>query len=246
MKVGLLLYGLPRFIDDPRPAEFYKNNIISKYDTDVYAHCWFEPSHLEKKSPWTGTSHYLKTTSTQPDTHPIPENSPQLISEYYNPVQLKVESPREFTFEGGCKEILNSKFTGKNNFFNERGYSNILSQYKSIQEVTNMVLTSGKQYDIFVMGRYDITVNKFPDNLSSLDKEKFYTQDCNEFPDGIHIYSNKYLNWFNELFTESNNPSVCKQFERPSSEMIKKTWFGHKFDMGNHCKYPMRINILRK
>lgn len=247
MKVALLLYGLPRFIDDERPYQFYKDFIISKYDTDVYAHCWFEPEHLEKKSPWTGKSHYLKTTSDQPDSQPIPPNALELIQTYYNPIIFKHEFPREFQFQENVKTILDDKFTNKSEHYTERGYSNILSQYKSIEEVTNLVLTSGTKYDIFVMGRYDITITNFPSNLDSLDKEKLHTQDRNEFPDGIHIYGNKFLCWFNELFEDvRTDTKFCKLIERPSSEMIKKAYLQYKHNMSYHQKHSMRINILRK
>lgn len=247
MKVALLLYGLPRFIDDEQPIQFYRNSIMSKYTTDVYAHCWFQPDHLEKKSPWTGKSHYLETTSVQPDSHPIPTNAIELIKTQYNPIKLKYEFPQEFQFQKEVKSILDSKFTNKHSNYTERGYSNILSQYKSIEEVTNLVLTSKKKYDIFVMGRYDITTSNFPSNLETLDTEKIHTQDCNEFPDGIHIYGNRFLKWFNELFEDArSNIDLCKLIQRPSSEMIKKAYLQYKYDMSFHKKHPMRINILRK
>ena len=41
MKVAVLLFGQPRYCDDPKPQKFLKN-IIEKYNADVYAHAWFK------------------------------------------------------------------------------------------------------------------------------------------------------------------------------------------------------------
>ena len=42
MKVALLMSGQPRYVDDTRPFLFFKENVIDKYDTDVYCHGWFD------------------------------------------------------------------------------------------------------------------------------------------------------------------------------------------------------------
>jgi len=40
MRVAVLLFGQPRYCNDPKPQEFLKG-IIEKYNADVYAHAWF-------------------------------------------------------------------------------------------------------------------------------------------------------------------------------------------------------------
>ena len=42
MKVALLFFGQPRYLDDDRAYNDYKRLILDRYDTDVYIHTWFD------------------------------------------------------------------------------------------------------------------------------------------------------------------------------------------------------------
>ena len=42
MKVALCFYGQPRFIDNKIGYESHNEHIISKVDTDIYTHFWFD------------------------------------------------------------------------------------------------------------------------------------------------------------------------------------------------------------
>ena len=43
MKVALLFFGQPRFLENSLPFESHKDHIINKYDTDVFCHTWWAP-----------------------------------------------------------------------------------------------------------------------------------------------------------------------------------------------------------
>ena len=51
MRVAVLLFGQPRYCDDPKPQKFLKG-IIEKYNADVYAHAWFESKGEYQISSW--------------------------------------------------------------------------------------------------------------------------------------------------------------------------------------------------
>lgn len=253
MKVALLLYGVPRFIDDSAPSDFYKENIIDKYDTDVYAHCWFEKINTLEQSPWRkNKAHLKKTTSKQTEDNPCPRNAVELIKKYYNPTDMKVDVPEFFSFKKEAEDVLHSRFTGKEAWgytYSSVGYSNILSQYKSIEEVTNLVLKNSTEYNIFVLARFDAIVYPLPE-LHSLDNRKMHIRapgGGNTFPDGIHLFGPRMLTWFNRLHEEVQTKTICENVLRPSSEMFKKlyfeTHFSNKSDLVHH---QMQLKILRK
>ena len=75
MRVALCFYGQPRFIDNKIGYESHNEHIISKVDTDIYTHFWFDREQTTfNTSDWA-----LKHNSY---IHP---DSPKLISDLYAP-----------------------------------------------------------------------------------------------------------------------------------------------------------------
>ena len=67
MKVALLFFGQPRYLDDDRAYNDYKRLILDRYDTDVYIHTWFdEAGGKYDVSTWGLRCTVLKTPSSCP------------------------------------------------------------------------------------------------------------------------------------------------------------------------------------
>ena len=246
MKIALLMSGQPRYVDDTRPFLFFKENVIDKYDTDVYCHGWFDGSSEYEKAPWSKNSHRLETNSKGDRANPVPTNADEIILESYKPRAYKFEEPKEFRFSEGGQSFLDDNFTGKHpeGFFSNLGYSCILSQLKSMQECMNLL---EDDYDAYVLSRYDITISNFISDISSLDLEYMHLQNIHDrFPDGIYIFGKKYLDWFRNLFDQVQTPGVYTRIPHPSTEQFKRTSFSLNYGMNFIQPHPMRINILRK
>ena len=246
MKVALLMSGQPRYVDDSRPFSFFKENVIDKYDVDVYCHGWFDRDSEYEKSPWSNNSHRLETNSKLTRVNPVPPNADTIILESYKPRQYKFESPRTFQFSEDAQNWLDSHFTGRHHegFFSNVGYSCILSQLKSMQECMNLI---DGNYDAYILSRYDITITNFISDISSLDFDYMHLQNIHDrFPDGIYIFGNKYLDWFKNLFNEVQTSKVYSKIPHPSTEQFKRTSFDINYGMKYIKPHPMRINILRK
>tara|TARA_R100001163_G_C5068190_1_gene208135 strand:+ start:3376 stop:3552 length:177 start_codon:yes stop_codon:yes gene_type:complete len=55
MKIALQFSGQPRFIEDKICYISIKNNILDKYDCDVFCHFWWDenPDLLYDAAPWS-------------------------------------------------------------------------------------------------------------------------------------------------------------------------------------------------
>jgi len=249
MKLALALSGQPRFIDDKRPRDFFYDNFIKKYDTDVFCHAWHtnRDSYYEK-SPWSKNSHYMKTISSSSIENPIPKDSDIIILDYYKPKKYKFEPPKTFSFSSSCLTWMHKNFTNKHpeGYWSELGYSCILSHFKSIQEVLSLI-HDPENYDFIVLSRYDITIPNFIEDLSILNKDMMHLQNIhNHFPDGIYIFSKKYFEWFKNLFDEIQTSKIFTRINRPETEDFKRASFQYNFGLEYIQPHPIRINILRK
>ena len=131
MKVALLFFGQPRFIDNPEIEKVYKSSIISKYDTDVFCHSWWKQDGGE----------YDYSSWSKINKCPIPENALELIKEKYNPVILVHDEPKYFELPSDAKDFIDKKFTDKHpdgNHWNSKNYSNVMSQLWSIKTVSEI------------------------------------------------------------------------------------------------------------
>ena len=64
MKVALLFYGQPRYVDNEEVYNSYKSNILDKYDTDVFCHTWWSETEKEYDySSWSKISNCFLTCS---------------------------------------------------------------------------------------------------------------------------------------------------------------------------------------
>tara|TARA_A100001201_G_scaffold20295_2_gene22668 strand:- start:7772 stop:8524 length:753 start_codon:yes stop_codon:yes gene_type:complete len=249
VKVALLLCGQPKYLDDPRPYHFFKENIIDRYDTDVYCQAWFEKGAEYEITAFNLNAHRLDSSTSLSVQSPVLDNSDQIIKEIYKPKKYSFEPPRNFRFEKTVEEWLDQRYTNRYvnvGVWDRHKYSCILSFFKSQQDVLSLV--NKDDYDFFVLSRYDITIDNFSSviDISTLDPEKMHLQNIHDsFPDGMYIFSKKYFDWFKNLYDEIQTLNILERVPHPSSERLKKASFGLHYGMNFVQPHPIRINILR-
>lgn len=241
MKVALAFFGQPRFVDNIKVINTYKNVIIDKYDTDVFCHTW-----------WTGDGgEYDYSTWSKIKNCPIPKDALEVIDTNYHPVVLEYDPPTTFELPPKAKEFIDQKFTGKHphgNHWNPKNYSNVMSQLKSIQKVSELVedytKKTGTEYDFIVLARYDTSLINFPD-LNSCDSSKFYLPGHHpRFPDTIQFFGPRYLDWSKNAFNDIEN--VYQNIWEPSPEAFKMGSFLLRFDLSDLSPCPMDAACIRQ
>jgi hypothetical protein len=242
MKVALAFFGQPRFVENQEIIQTYKENIIDKYNTDVFSHTWWDDDFsFFNYSSWSNIA----------STSPIPKNAIEVILKYYKPVVLEKETPRSFLFSTEALKFLDTKFTGKHpngDHWNHKNYSNILSQLYSISKVSKIVRSysdsNNVNYDWVILARYDTVLINFPD-LTSLNNEKFYLPGHHpRFPDTIQFFPQKYLQWAENVYTDAD--LVYENIWEPSPEAFKFFSFLKRFKMSDLSPVSMDANCIRK
>jgi hypothetical protein len=241
MKVALLFFGQPRFVDRPEIAEVYKKYIIDRYTTDVFCHAWWKPNGGEYDySTWSNISNC-----------PIPDNAIDIIKQNYNPTLLAINAPRKFTLPTPVKDHVDKHFTGKHpsgNHWNYNNYSNILSQLWSIQQISNLFsyYSEGLHYDWVVLARYDTVLVNFPD-LTECNPELFYLPGHHpRFPDTIQAFGTKFLQWSKNVYNDIEDEQVYSSIWEPSPEAFKMGSFLSRFNTSDLAPYPMDAHCIRK
>ena len=240
MKVALLLYGQPRFLDRPEVLDAYNRFIFNSYQTDVFAQCWFDSAgNYGNPSSWA-SNHGAK--------HHIPDNAPQQIMDLYNPVSLLVEKPQRFIPDQLNIGVFEKRFSG-NEFFSLDNISNTVSQIKALDNVCQMAYNATNHYDAYVLGRYDAVLDNFPD-LMTLKSGKFYMPMNGHFNDLVNIFSHHFLNdnhnpfyslWWRILHDRLLNEKV----ELPIPEMYKYEHFKESYGLEYIERYPMYAHVIR-
>jgi len=242
MKVALLFFGQPRFVDNPEIERVYKSSIIDKYDTDVFCHAWWKEGNGEfDYSSWSKINRC-----------PIPPNALELICEKYNPLLLIHNEPTTFELPPNAKAFVDERFTGKHpdgDHWNHKNYSNVMSQLWSIKTVSEIfdayrkTPEVTKQYDWIVLARYDTVLINFP-NLEECNPNKFYLPGHHpRFPDTIQFFGPKYLNWSKNAFDDIED--VYEGIWEPSPEAFKMGSFMRRFSASDLAPCPMDAACIR-
>jgi hypothetical protein len=241
MKVALLFFGQPRFIDNPEIERSYKESIIKRYDTDVFGHTWWKES--EEEYDYSSWSRISKC--------PIPPNALNLICEKYQPLLLQHDEPETFQLPPNAKSFVDGRFTGKHpeGHWNEKNYSNIMSQLSSIKRVSELFDAYRKlpevnqNYDWVILARYDTVVVNFP-NLEICDSDKFYLPGHHpRFPDTIQFFGTKFLDWAKNAFDDVDD--VYEGIWEPSPEAFKMGSFLKRYSQNDLAPCPMDAHAVR-
>ena len=232
MRVALLFFGQPRYLDDERPYLQYRKWILDRYDTDVYVHTWFDKTlQSYDVSSWTNIG-----------SCPVLPDSIERIESLYSPKVLVHEPPQTFQFDEHVSDYIDKKFTDKTDRWTLKNYSNLLSQLKSIQSVARLYQDT---HDMIVLSRFDCIIDIFPSNLSNLNKDKLYVSDIhNHFPDIINCLGSKHLDWIRNVYDDTS--FVYKNVMEPSPEAFKAMSFLSRFNSGDICSIPMSSWPIRR
>ena len=213
MKIAVLYYGQPRYLDNPRPEEAYNRELFSKYNCTNFVHTWYGRDIKEYEvSTWVASS-------IQPDPYAVVK-----IIDKFAPVVLKVETPRAFEIPDYIKKHIEDNFT-----YNELNVRNIFSHLYSISEVARLAeqyqLERGEFFDWFVLARTDMVIRGMPDFWKA-DKDKlFLPNNHSNFPDTIVAFGPKYLSWACNLYQGSQRTKVFEGIREPTAESFKMQSF---------------------
>lgn len=155
-KVALFISGQPRFVDSIS-YKYIKQNILDKYDCDVFCHTWFDTEHTMSTAPWSGLNAFK-----------CKGDEIELINTLY--------SPKAFTYDLPLKneEIDTSHFKYVEN---PKTPYNLVSMYTSMQRCfqnfMNYYNGNPLEYDIYIRLRYDVIPTIIP-QLDTLEKGMTY------------------------------------------------------------------------
>jgi len=240
MKIAMVMFGQPRSIHTGEVFKSHQEWILNKYETDVYAHCWFN-----KNGSYEISSHARSGSKGY-----CPPNSEEIIRSTYNPKSLVIEETRTFKLRSDVHDIILQKFQNNLCYKNtEENIGNYLSQLYSIEAAARLV-SDPKQYDLIVMCRYDIVIEYFPE-LSTLNSLNFHCMNHHpRFPDVFFIFGPSFLS---SQFTSScvENEIIANQhligdpnwFWEPSPESFK--FFHYRLNYDTSLIRPIYIREHR-
>ena len=222
-KVALLLFGQPRFLDNPMVVDSfaYLNSI---FNIDVFCHTWWSEEENDYAfSEWTN----MKKC-------PVNKNSINIIKEIYNPKDLVCESSKEFPLNQKINKFFKEKFP-EDPFWDKRHSNNIQSQLYSIQAVSRLFDEHKDSYDLVILDRYDTYLNRgYSEDISNLPSDYFYLSNIHpRFPDMITIYGTQYLDWSSNVYDDFFDEKVYKSVWKPRCEAFKAGSFQKRFNISD-------------
>lgn len=176
MKIALCLHGQPR---NWHPAVSYiTNNILSKYDTDIFGHTWWDETKIGEEygaSPFMGDRKYFVTSGDI-----------EGLKNTYDFKDFKTDPPRNF-LDGKKYKVYEPEK-------HDAIIDSLKSRYFSLKTVLNMTQKYEKEnnlnYDWLILTRYDIEILLMP-NLIDLEQNKIYVEN----------YVHRYRQWImNDMF----------------------------------------------
>lgn len=227
MKVALLLFGQPRFLDNPKVVESF-NNLKNNFNLDVFCHTWWSEDE----------SNYSCSDWTKIKKCPVNKNSIDIIKKIYNPKEIKYEPSRVFEIDPKINNFISKKFPN-HNLWTKKHANNIQSQLYSIQSVSRLFCEYKKEYDFVILDRFD-TYLKIGQDISKLPNDAFYMSNIHpRFPDMILLYGTRFLDWSSNVYDDFSDPNIYENVWEPICESFKFYSFYKRFDL----KKVFQINI---
>lgn len=167
MKLALCLTGLVRCWEEAYPS--IKENILDKYDTDVFFAVWSELGYYSGKGYLPEKNGYIVTKENEKGFHDSGEllNTEPLF-DLYKPKIVHVEDFKHFEpIAEKRKEYFTKAWTRPKNTISQ-GYM----MYRGVQQILMYNEVHDVDYDIVFRSRPDI---KFEEPLPPLTRDIFYT-----------------------------------------------------------------------
>jgi len=238
MRIALILFGQPRYIDNPACINSHKEFIYSQGEVDVYSHIW-EPTGISyATSSWSGITH---CPSSDTDTFKFVEKWKPFISVSEN--EKSFENPEIF-------KLLKDKFP--NPHWNETDFNKALSHLYSLEKAItyfeNEVAFQNADYDFVIVTRPDVCIWDFP-KLSELPKDKFYISSLfhpEHFADVCFIMDPKFVKGLKAYsYLTDPNGEIFTNMSQPSAEQFKKETFLKHFSWNDVLAIPIPVRIVR-
>lgn len=134
MKIALCFSGQPRFVSECHQYIF--DNVIRKYDVDVFAHLWFDESLQTQPYKYGGSGKWIDQR--------ISENAIEEFSRIYNPVSIISEPSKKFIdselhFETSLERYWQGSIDNPlDPDYRNRTINNGLSYFYSLNEVNKL------------------------------------------------------------------------------------------------------------
>ncbi len=245
MKVALLFFGQLRFIDNPHTVDSHHQMIIDRYDTDIFAHCWWSEGEQYHTSGFHQQSPLLLNTV---------DNALDKFKSKYDITKLSCEPSRLFKDQADAMlERVNTRSWEISKpywFHRENVMSNTFSHMYSIQKAADLLLEhieeTGTQYDFIILSRPDALIYGSPD-LNTLDPNCFYLSNHhNNFPDLQYIFGQKFIN-FLRLYDHIStiNDEDLFGLHDPTPENFKASTYRKYFDRSDLRPIHLPIRIVR-
>lgn len=235
MKNAILFFGQPRFVKHEQVQKCYLD-LIQKYNCDVFCHTWFSEEEQDYSfSSWSN----IKDCKVEKD-------SLEVIKNTYKPKILINEPSKNFNFYGNLEKFINDKFTNQFLHFNEKNYSNVISQLYSIEQVSKIFFNYSHKYKFIILGRFDTILTDVPD-LNMSNEDKIYIQNNHpKFPDMAIVYGKKFLEWSKNLYSDIlNDKDIYQNIWEPSAEAFKYASFINRFSKNDIIQCKMHGHAMR-
>lgn len=213
MKVALVLYGQPRFVDRDDVFWNHMETVIHPYKADVYAQMWHDPDI---------DPDYGHTSSWALDheaNYKIPDNAPELILERYCPERMSVDRPIFELPEEEVLKVLERRFSG-NHYYSRDNMINIISAGTAMSRACSL---AGNDYNWYVVARYDAFLRNMP-NLYDLDTGKYYLPRLGDFNDLVGIFSSRFMcpnPYYMTPILAKKSVDLAKEIKLPIPELYK-------------------------
>lgn len=189
MKIAIVLRGQPR--NFRIGFENLKREIINRYDTDVFAHCWWDANIVGQN---------YDTAPHAPNHYIVEKDTDKKLDRLYNFKLAIFEHPKQFipekryNIEREHDKVFNAL---KSNYYSQKQVLTLLETYENEHNF---------EYDCVINTRYDIGIFRpFPD-LTTLDRNKIYVSNYHRgrrfiFNDNLWLFGkHKYV--FKSLYDD--------------------------------------------
>lgn len=235
MRIALILFGQPRFIDNENCFNSHKEFIYSQGDVDVYSHIWEPTGHTYGSSSWSGITH---CPSSDTDTFKFNEKWNPLVS--VSEHEKKFESPEIF-------KLLKDKFD--NPHWNESDFNKALSHLYSLEKAISFFeACDDKEYDFVIVTRPDVCIWNFP-KLENLPRDKFFVSSLfhpEHFADVCFIMDPKFVKGLKAYsYLTDLSGKIFENMLQPSAEQFKKETFLKSFSWEDIAMVEIPVRIVR-
>lgn len=220
MKIAVLFFGQPRFLQNKESSDSHHKFIFSRYDkTDVFVHSWWvndEEDYIP--SSWS------QLTNVSYNRHVI-----RNVRDLYNPAHAVYERPMEFTVD--LDAISKVDFIKSQNDLN-----NIKSHLFSIKRVGEIFkdYADPSEYNFIILSRFDNVILDFPD-LRFLQPGFYRMADHPGTADQLFIFSPEYMEFLNvyDHHDELNEKGADYTLEKMKLIHFESTFPGKGMDGAN-------------